>query len=244
MSGNTSITFGKKSVLIGGREYDYIEYDNYTTSWFWNSCPANQVGITISHEVAEQTFMAQSFNGNKDNGIKDLENQPVNSQSKFGYALGWYGSFINGAIKPILAYTIVPRPSSETKGDNIFISTGIQLNTPHNAIVEFDYNILDKKQITTKNKTSSMIGLIRFTNDQYSPFVKIIKDTTKNDSTKTSERLAFDLGLEFKQESESNFRYHVVYSTSSLKEAMETKEIKHSPRAILVGVKFDAAILK
>ena len=251
----TSLIVGKKAVLVGGREYDYLNFDRYTTSYFFNATPANQVGATLSRDFAEQTLMVQYFNGNKNND----KAAGTNAQSKFGYAVGWYGNLKNGMIKPIFAYTVVPEGVNGTtslnaarvnKGNDEFMSAGIQFNTPHNVMLEVDYDLLTEKDaagtITSKKdlKTSSMVAQVKYNGIKVSPFAKYISDTRKLASVKTNSRVAYDLGFEFKESKDDAIRYQVVYSGSSVKDNINTTETKSSPKSILVGLKFDAAVLK
>lgn len=249
----TSVTIGKKSVLIGGREYDYHSADSYSLSAFNNAAPENQVGVTVAQDVLGNTFMAQYFNGNKTNGQTG-----VNAQSKFGYAVAWYGDILEGMIKPIVAFTVVPEAAGAgttganrvNKGNDQFIGTGLQFNLPMGLTIEADYNMLNEKDasgtITVKQdlKTTSIVGLVRYTTDRFAPFVKFISDTSKLDSTKTGSKIAYDLGVEFKETKEEMIRYHLVYSGSTVKTGINTSTVKTSPKSILVGLKFDAAILK
>lgn len=249
----TSLTLGKKAVFIGGREYDYLNSDRYSASYFYAATPANQVGLTVAHEIASQTFMAQYFNGNKDNG----KGTTTNAQSKFGYAVGWYGDLANGLLKPIVAYTVVPEAAATatslggtstrvTKGDDAYLAAGVQVNMPMGLVLEAEYDLLNEKDALADKKdlkTTSLVALVRLPGDRFSPFVKFISDTKKADSTKTASRIAYDLGIEFKEEKDDAIRYHVVYSGSSVKENIDTTEVKSSPASIMVGLKFVAAIL-
>ncbi len=249
----TALTVGKKTVFIGGREYDYNNTDRYTDSYFYSATPANQVGLTLTQEWKGQTIVAQYFNGNKNNGGATTANE----QSKYGWSVGWYGELFDGWVKPIVSYSVIPEgtvgastASGATrafKGDDQFIGAGFQLNTPHNAVLEFDYNILNEKDAGTAKedfKTRSFVGLVRYTAEKFSPFVKIISDERKTDSTKTATRFAYDMGIEFKEKSEDAIRYHLVYSGGTVKDNMNVNEVKSSPKSILVGLKFDAAVLK
>lgn len=257
----TGVTVGKKTVFIGGREYDYNNTDRYSASYFYNATPANQVGLTLTQEVAGQTLVAQYFNGNKDNGTAD-----TNNQSKYGYSVGWYGDLFGGWVKPIVSYTVIPEAAGVSsggshtaggttatgadranKGDDQYIGAGLQLNTPHNVVLEADYNILTEKEAATGSKdlkTRSIVGLVRYTAERFSPFVKVISDERKTDSVKTNKRFAYDAGIEFKENSADAIRYHVVYSGATVKDNINTTEVKSSPKSILIGLKFDAAVLK
>ena len=257
-SQGTSFTFGKKAVLIGGREYDYSDYDRYTNSAFYEATPETQVGATLSHEIAGQTLMAQYFNGNKDNGKTD-SNGKINAQSKFGYALAWYGDIASGLIKPIVGYAVVPEALGTAtttstvrinKGDDTFLSAGVQFNLPSDLTLETDYDVLTEKDAsgtaTAKKdlKTTSLVAILTYTSDRFSPFVKWISDESKTGSVKTGTRSAYDIGLEFKEGKDDMIRYHVVYSGSTVKTGINTTEVESSPSTIMVGLKFDAAILK
>ena len=267
-SQGTSFTFGKKAVLIGGREYDYSDYDRYTNSAFYEATPETQVGATLSHEIAGQTFSAQYFNGNKVNGKQNAAEDCINTQSKYGYALAWNGDIANGLVKPIVGYTVVPEfvgsDSTETdataakanrtyrknKGDDTFLSAGVQFNLPSDLTLETDYDVLTEKDAsgtaTAKKdlKTTSLVAILTYTSDRFSPFVKWISDESKTGSVKTGTRSAYDIGLEFKEGKDDMVRYHVVYSGSKVKTGINTTEVVSSPATIMVGLKFDAAILK
>lgn len=263
-SNGPSLTFGKKIVLIGGREYDYFNFDRYSVSSFYAATPANQVGLTLSHEIAGQTFTAQYFNGNKNNG----RGASVNSQSKFGYSLGMSGSLLDGMIKPMIAYSVVPKTkgdsvsdsstsligsSSATRsnsGDDAYLAAGVQVNLNSAITFELDYDLLTQKDADLvgaakkDSKLNSMVALVRYNSELYSPFAKLISETRKTDSTKTAQRMAYDLGVEFKESKDDAIRYHVVYSGSTVKTSMDSTELKSSPSMIMVGLKFDASILK
>jgi len=265
-STGTSAILGKRAVLVGGREYDYSDLDRYTDSYFFAATPDNQMGLTLSQDVAGQTLMIQYFNGNKNNGKDDgaTPPNPVNAQSKYGYGVAWYGDFAGGMIKPIVGYSTLPEAVGAStslnggtrayKGDDNILSAGVQINTPHNVTIEADYNLLTEKDASLNAagtagsksdlKTTSIMGVVRYNAETFAPFVRFIADTRKNGSVKTEQRSAYDLGLEFKEAKDDAIRYHVVYSGSTVKSSMNTTEVKNSPSQILVGMKFDAAILK
>jgi hypothetical protein len=249
----TSLMLGKKAVAAGGREYDYLNFDRYTTSYYFQATPANQVGATLSHEVAGQTLILQAFNGNKKNGTT------ANAQSKYGYAAVWNGNLLNGMIKPIVGYTVAPEALGDSttvtatrvnKGNDNFLSAGVQFNTPHDIMFEVDYNLLTEKDATGTTtakkdlKTTSIVGQIRYNAERFAPFLKYIADERKLDSTKTDSRMAYDVGVEFKESKDDAVRYHVVYSGSTVKSGINTTEVKSSPKSVMVGMKFDASILK
>lgn len=248
----TGVTVGKKTVFIGGRDFDYNDSDRYTSSYFYDATPENQVGLTLTQEWEGQTFVAQYFNGNKNNGGATTANE----QSKFGYSVGWYGELFGGFVKPIVAYTVIPEGitgstatggTRVSKGDDQFLAAGLQLNTPHNVVIEADYTILTEKAAAASNqdfKTRSIVGTVRYTAERFSPFVKVFSDERKTESTKTASRFAYDAGVEFREKADDAIRYHVVYSGSTVKNNINTTEVKSSPKSILVGLKFDAAVLK
>jgi hypothetical protein len=223
--------------------------------------PANQVGLTVSQEVLGNTFVAQCFNGNKNNGKAAVGSNPApNAQSKFGFAFGWYGNMLDGMIKPLVAYTMVPEAAGSAstagstsrvnKGIDNYIGAGLQFNLLTGLTIEADYNLLAETNaggstsVKKDLKTTSIVGLIRYTTERFSPFVKVISDTSKTDSVKTGSVFAYDIGLEFKEAKDDKVRYHVVYSGSTVKTGLDTtSSVKSTPSSILAGVKFDASIL-
>ena len=237
-----SVSVGKKAVLIGGREYDYFPYDLYTTSYYYEAAPENELGLTLSKEVGEQLWMFQLFNGNKNN----VTSQPTsNTQSKFGYSIGWYGNFVDKFIKPIVAYTVVPKGVGSgrvSKGDDVYLGGGVLFNTPHNFVLEVDYGMLTQNHFAgdgVHQKTKSIVGLIRYNGENYMPFFKMMSDVVTLDSTETNKRSAFDVGVEYRPVNEDLVSYHVVYTGESVKSNVDS-----SPTSITVGIKFDASLLK
>lgn len=254
----TQMSFGRKKTIIGGREYDYLSSDLYSTSYFYNATPSPYaMGITLAHEMAGQTFRAQYINGNKTT-TTGVSTTGTATQSKFGYALEWNGNLMDGMIKPIVSYTVIPEiaGSSTTKtarvnkGNDAFLGAGLQFNLPQGMVLEADYNMLTEKDATGTTaaakdlKTESIVVHAKMNGETFSPFVKFIADTRKNDSTKTDSRTAYDLGFEYKEAKEDAIRYHVVYSGSSVKANINTTEVKSSPSSIMVGMKFTASLLK
>ena len=244
LSEGMAISLGKKAVLIGGREYDYYPYDLYTTSYFYRSAPLKEVGITLTKEVGEQLWMFQYFNGNKENG-----NNGINTQSKFGYSIGWYGSLFDKMVKPVVAYTVVPKGAGgagagvrKIKGNDVYVAGGVQLNTSFNFVFEVDYGMLTQNHFAGEDlhqKTKSIVGLIRYSGENFSPFFKVMSDLVTVDSTETNKRSAFDIGLEYKASGDDLISYHFVYTGESIK-----SNIDYSPTTITVGMKFDASMLK
>jgi hypothetical protein len=242
LSDGMSLSVGKKAILIGGREYDYFPYDLYTTSYFYQATPINDVGLTLTKEVGEQLWMFQFFNGNKTN----VSSKPsVNTQSKFGYSVGWYGNLIDKFLKPVVAYTVVPKGVNGirlSKGDDVYIGAGVQVNTPHNFVLEVDYGMLTQNHFGGEGihqKTKSIVGLIRYTGENYMPFFKMISDVITLDSNETDKRSAFDVGVEYKPSNDDLVSYHIVYTGESSKSNVDS-----SPTTVTVGLKFDASLLK
>lgn len=257
-STGTQVSFGRKTTIIGGREYDYSSSDLYSTSYFYQATPSPYaMGLTFSHEIAGQTLKAQYLNGNKTT-TTGVATTGTATQSKFGYALEWNGSLMEGMIKPIISYTVIPENAGASttktarvnKGNDVFLGTGLQFNLPQNMVLETDYNLFTEQDATGTAaakkdlKTESIIVHAKMNGENFSPFVKFIADTRKNDSTKTNSRTAYDLGFEYKEAKEDTIRYHVVYSGSSVKDNINTTEVKSSPSSIMVGMKFTASLLK
>lgn len=247
LTDSTSLNIGKQGVYIGGIEHSISGMDIYTSSYFSDKAPDNQVGITLIHEFSDQTFYLQTTNGNKDSSANPASR---NSQSKLSYALGFEGSFMGGIIKPILGYTIIPKSSGTDrnfKGDDLYSAAGVRISALNNIIFELDYGIFNAKNkgsAREDEKTISLTGVARFTQEHFSPFIKIINDETKSNSTRSTTRTAFDIGIEYKELKDDSYNYHLVYSTAIKKDYSVTPIKKETPQTIVLGLKFDAAILK
>ncbi|MFN8370205.1 MAG: porin [Bacteriovoracaceae bacterium] len=248
-----TVSLGKLGVIAGGREWDYVSADLYTQSYFFGDLPTYRTGLTVTKEHMGQSFQFQVLNGNKDRSTG------VKSQTKFGGALGYRGILFNGIVNPIIGYTMIPEAIGKTTtagtrvkaGNDVAIAGGIEFKLPHNITFEADYNQFTEEDAAGTTtalkdlKTTSIVGLLRYKCDitNLMPFAKFIQDTVKLDSTKTGERTAYDLGIEYRQPKNEEIRYHAVYSSSSVKTNMNTTRVTSSPYSIMVGLRFDASIL-
>lgn len=245
-SQGTSVTFGKMPINFGGIEYSYPEYDLYAPSAFWNSIPSNDVGLMLSHDFFDQNISLQYFNGNKENG--SAANPPINQQSKFGYSAFYHGSFLNGMIVPILGYTVIPKGVitnlRNNKGDDVYLAGGIQLNSPHNFTLELEYDNYSSQNAGAAKEnldTSSMVGVLRYSFQNVSPFFKYIKDDVKTLSI-SELNSSYDFGVDVKENSESTFKYFAHYLYKDSENRLNSKKSK--PQMMALGVVFDSAILK
>ncbi len=232
---DTSLIIGKQKVLMGAIENWYATPDVYTYSQYNSSLSGRTGAATLAHKMMGQEFKLQLSNGNE-----DKRSPGTKSQSKFGYAVMYKGNFMEGMIKPILGYAIDP---TERKDANTYLSAGAQLNAAMFTVeAEYGLNTKVKASGTDDMTTSSIIALVRYNHDNFQPFVKFIADTNKTGSVKTTERTAFDLGLEMKEVKDDAVRYHIVYSSQTGK----TSGVKNTekPSQIYAGLKFTANFLK
>lgn len=236
MNDMCSILIGKQSPLIGGRENDYADYDLFLLSSFKNAIPASTTGISLQHEVANQTVYIQALKAAAPTGA---------SHSGYTYGASYYGNFLEGKIVPILSYHQEATDLSGAK--NKYIALGAQ-GVSGNTIVEFDWlkKSEEKVGIAAKNlDTTSMVVHVRYDHERYKPFAKIILDKIENinDTVTETERTGWEAGIVFHPVKEEDLRYHLVYNSAETKEKVGGTA-KTTESKILVGATFSFNILK
>jgi hypothetical protein len=239
-----NLQLGKMAVIAGGVEYVHAEEDMYSRSAFYNNAPANEMALVLSKEFVGQTLSLQYFNGNNERTTTNSSGTTVSAQSKFGYAAQYAGSFANGLVKPNIGYTV--DPTTRSKGPDTYLAGGLQFNLPASFVVEADYGLKTLKKAGTAgqdNKLNSMSALVVWSGlERFSPSVKFIKDTDKtNNGAKVSDTTTYTAALEYKDSKEDAIRYHVAYSSAKVKPVTGSS---HTDATVLVGAKFDVALLK
>ncbi len=238
-SSESYLAFGKQSVLIGGREYDYATSDLYTISTFFRLTPFNDVGATFSQTFSHQNFQVQLVNGNKSRGFTTTtsgKTEDTPAQTKMGWAIIYYGDIKTGLIKPIIGYTSIPN----INGDQNFFSGGSQFNFPFHIQTEIDFSQVKIKN-NNDNKTTSLVGLMRYQSEHIKPFFKLISEKINTPTTENGRRTAYDLGLEYFPLLDPLVRYHFVFSHANVRPFAGNE---YSPYSLSIGMKINATILK
>lgn len=243
-----SLTAGKQYVLIGGREYDLSTRDTYATSVFYAATPSKDLGVTLGYSVAGQEFDLQVFNGNKrTTGGADTSNGSTSIQSKMGYGVTWYGNLMDGMIKPIAGYAVMPVYSASVSGkENVFMALGAQFNVS-NFVIETDYDSLNKKKAISTSvdtKVTSMYASVSYKMDMVSPWFKYISSEEKNYAVNNDKRetTVMELGAQFKHS--EGVKFNVVYDMSEVETTSAAGvKAKSEPKSIFASVAFDTSLI-
>lgn len=243
-----SLTAGKQYVLLGGREFDWSLRDLYATSVFFASAPSKDLGATVTYSVAGQDFNLQVFNGNKrTSGGEGTTNGSTSMQSKMGYGITWYGNLMDGMIKPIAGYTIMPRYSATASDrEDVMMALGAQFNVS-NFVIEADYDSLNKKKAISTSvdtKVTSMYGYVSYKMDMVSPWFKYISSEEKNYAVNNDKRetTVMELGAQFKHS--EGVKFNVVYDMSEVETTSAAGvKAKSEPKSMFASVVFDTSLI-
>jgi len=239
-----TLDVGQRPLLGGGFEVTHGTADQYVTSNYWNTVDTTgaQFGLTLTKEFMGHSLMAQVSNGNKDRVISVNSNE-VESQSRYGYAFEWMGSYANGMVKSNVGYTVVP--STTSKQSTNLLGAGLQFNLSK-MVVEADYGVVTSVKAATGNKdkeTTSMTAVLAYTGmETLTPFAKVISQEEKQaaDGSKSDKVMTIAVGFEYKESKADNIRYHAAYASEG---HTPTGGTKYTNSTIMVGAKFDANIL-
>jgi hypothetical protein len=228
--------------MIGGRENDYSQRDVYLTSNFnYYHVPTNLMGITAGYSMAGQNLYLQYLQQNPS------QQTPLTDKKVIGAA--YYGDFMNKMLMPIISYHRVG--TARVGAYDNTATAGLRLSVA-NFIIEADYLMLEQEKLSTLGdaELKSVVAHVRYAHENFQPFVKFIKEDGKkgyNDlvaGSTTSERTAYEVGLEYIPNKDEDFRYHVVYNNSEAKRKSPAPTSKVEDQKIFAGIAFNYNILK
>ena len=220
MAKNLEFKIGKIFFNSGSAEFDYDEQDIYLYSNVSGDLAVAyhsgaHLGYLIgNHEIAVQVGNSTGNTSSQEGG--DLVK-----------TLAFYGSFMDGKIRPILTTGWYPRePSANSLGTSetertvdTYSSLGLIYNA-NNLNAEIEYTVSNKEEyksydssdsLLTTPETSwqSIIGKVKYTHGSYSPFVKIQSEKYLVDGNDSITSTTPILGVEYNAD---EVRYHLVYS--------------------------------
>lgn len=242
--GDLSVMVGKQAVLVGGRENDFSGRDMYIASNFNDQVSGNLTGVTAGYSVAGQDVYLQYLQQSS-----SAQNGDVQYTDKKVVGLAYYGAFMDKMIMPIASYH---KSGTGRNGQyDTHTAVGVRVNVA-NFIVEADYLMLKQEKLSAAGdaELNSMVAHVRYVMEGFQPFAKYIKDEGKKgytgivDGSTTSERTAWELGLEFVPNKDEDMRYHVVYNNSEKKKLTAAPTSKVEESKIFAGVAFSYNILK
>lgn len=241
-AGNFSFLLGKQAVMTGGRENDYSASDVYLYSRFVDSFLYYFTGVSAGYTQYGQNFYLQYLEQ------ADSKSNPLKDKKVIGAA--YYGELMDKKIMPILSYHKfgTNRPGSY----NNVISASLRFNI-NKFFIEGDYLVNEMENFSTEGdaKITSIVTHARYIFDEgFQPFVKYITEDGKKGFTgivsgaSSSERQAFEVGLEYFPNKEETFRYHVVYNNSDSKQTSPGPSLKVEEQKIYAGIMFNYNLLK
>jgi hypothetical protein len=239
--GALSVLVGKQPVMTGGRENDYSQRDIYLTSIFNFNVATNLTGISAGYSMAGQNVYLQYLQQNT------TAQAPLTDKKVIGAA--YYGDFMNRMFMPIISYHKVG--TARIGAYDNFASAGLRVNVA-SIMIEADYLMLEQEKISALGdaELNSIVAHVRYTHENFQPFVKFIKEDGKKGfdglvaGSTTSERTAYEVGIEYLPNKDEDFRYHVVYNNSEAKRKTPAPTAKVENQQIYAGIAFNYNLLK
>lgn len=239
--GAASVMIGKQAVMTGGRENDYSSRDLYINSKFNDAIVDNITGITAGYSMAGQNLYVQYLQQT------DANKSPLTDKKVIGVA--YYGDFMEKMIVPVLSYHKFG--TNRVGSYDVYTSAGLRLNVA-NFMVEADYLMLEQEKASALGdaELNSMVAHVRYTHENFQPFVKYIMDDAKKGysgiiaGSTDSERTAWEIGLEYIPTKEEDMRYHIVYNNAESERKSPTPTSKVEEQKIYAGIAFNYNILK
>ncbi len=172
------------------------------------------------------------------------------------YGAYYTASFMDKMIQPTLAYTLAPQDgdknvtaASQTKKGNFSLMSAGLRSEVAGFTIDADYKTFKKDNRNSGTNTTALEETtkaiyfnVAYAINEFTPFATYINDKYTKQNTAASDYKAnkMALGLMYKPFADTNFRYHVAYTTDTKKfssSAATKKEEKTSQ--ILFGIKAD-----
>jgi hypothetical protein len=242
--GALSVMIGKQAVMTGGRENDYSSRDIYLSSKFSDEIVDNITGISAGYSMAGQNVYLQYL---QQTDAKQGSTATFTDKKVMGIA--YYGDFMNKMIMPIVSYH---KMGTIRAGQyDTFGSAGLRVNVA-NFMIEADYLMLEQEKLSALGdaELNSIVAHVRYTHENFQPFVKFIKEDGKKGyqglvaGSNKSERTAWEVGLEYVPNKDEDMRYHVVYNNGESEKKSPAPTQKVEEQKIYAGIAFNYNILK
>lgn len=210
--------------------------------------PQNLSGVSAAYAITENHKVeVQILNQTNAQTIEGA--QSATNKMQFVNVAYW-GSFIDGMIKPYLNYgfggadTVSTTTGVTTGNEQTFWAAGFRLAPMANLGVDVEYLANANKQTGGKAETNSAIVEARYNMNGWVPVLKYenskVKDQAGDD---LFDRNAFAVALEFVPKADEAFRYHIAYVNSS-DDYKATGSDKVDYSTITVGFKYAGDIAK
>lgn len=176
--------------------------------------------------------------------------------NSLAYGVYYNSSLMNKMIQPTAALTIAPQDgdteaaagAKTKKGNYTLWSAGLRSEVV-GAVIDADYKTYTKANrndgintAAVKETTKSMYLNVAYAVNEFTPFVTYINDkyTKENTASADYKKDQFAVGVMYKPFADTNFRYHLAYTSSTQKfdnSAATNKEVKDTN--VIFGIKAD-----
>ncbi len=228
-----SLAIGKVAVLIGGTEYDYLSSHIYQYSLVGDGFPVFETGATVSYDFLGQSIQLQVINSDK-----TVDEEGNRAQKSQAVGAVWYGSFLNGSIKPIFGYS-----EFALAGDNSdkHLAMGIKL-TAVNSVLDIDR--LQTTKVRSNNDTRNVSSILQIKSliGKFEPLAKVFLDQSYLDDELQFKAVGFDAALQYYPDTKDNIRYHIVYSSYNKKPESQGS-VDTNDYQVLVGTYFNIPVM-
>ncbi|MBY0413512.1 MAG: hypothetical protein K2Q18_05075 [Bdellovibrionales bacterium] len=242
--GALNVMIGKQAPMVGGRENDYSSRDVYILSSFNDKIPGTLTGVSVGYTMAGQNVYLQYLQQ-----TDSAQGATGTFTDKKVVGVAYYGDFMNKMLMPILSYH---KAGTDRAGAyDSYMAAGLRVNVA-SFIIEADYLMLEQEKLSVKGdaELKSMVAHVRYAHENFQPFVKYIKEDGKKgfqgivSGSTTSERTAFEVGLEYIPNKDEDMRYHIVYNNAEAKKKSPAPTSKVEDQKIYAGIAFNYNILK
>lgn len=205
-----AVSAGKMNLLTAGIEGQYNGADIYFTSLGGSGQKRNLTGVSFDVAPVENNWVSVFAVNNDDT--------TDNNQKKMGYGLTYKGSFMDKSLTVLANYVSTHTGAQDAEKARNLMGVGVKYLPMADLTIDLDYfNNVDKEAAGTNDaKTSSIVAQVRYTVDQWSPIVKFESSNYDTGVDASSyDRTRMGVAVEYKPETDKNFRYHVAWDSQA-----------------------------
>lgn len=213
------VKFGKNAERTAFAEYvDYSDPSEYGNA---------AIGVSADYTIAGHVVGLNIYNGTDEApGKKSIE-------------ASYSGSFADNLINPGVSYSIVK--NSEDK-DNTLIAAAAEINfSPVQVVAMYKMYEEDK---ASKVETNYMSCGVKYSYENFKPYVKYYASTTKTASIKSDDFTGYEVALEYYPIKDQTFNYHLVWTNKTNKNTpADASDDKRKEDKILAGITYNFDVL-
>ena len=263
VNSSTSLSQSSTGVVAPGFTTGYAASNSLVYNMVKNDADIYRVGATLMfNQIPNSTLSLAVFNPQKNPTYSDASAGSTNDNStdkKLGYGVFYNGNFMEKMLQPTLGYSsfgIAGEKNAATPANDVadatqkLMSVGVRSEL-QGLVVDLDWKQYKRANTTrtalaidNSDKSTSIWANVAYTWDNLTPFVNFISDKYNQTASDVNDfkRTALSAGLMIKPFKDTNFRYHVAY-TSDVKKidgaTLGTADNKIKASQISAGIKFD-----